>query len=130
MPCVLHVAARAVAQHALSIFGDHQVGAVLVALGMPNSLSGLVAAACSRRMHMQGQGMFRPSLCHRGYHIWCPHAWLPQDAMAVRQTGWSMISSNSVQVRDLGAVGQAKNGGCKCRQVQGHRPNKCCLGAV
>lgn len=25
MPCVLHVAARALAQHALSIFGDHQV---------------------------------------------------------------------------------------------------------
>jgi pyruvate-ferredoxin/flavodoxin oxidoreductase len=51
MPCVLHVAARALAQHALSIFGDHQ------------------------------------------------------DAMAVRQTGWSMISSCSVQeAQDLALV--------------------------
>lgn len=26
MPCVLHVTARAIAKHALSIFGDHQDG--------------------------------------------------------------------------------------------------------
>lgn len=51
MPCVLHVAARALAGHALSIFGDHQ------------------------------------------------------DVMAVRQTGWSMLSSHSVQeAQDLALV--------------------------
>uniref|UniRef100_A0A7S0RJ95 pyruvate dehydrogenase (NADP(+)) n=2 Tax=Chlamydomonas leiostraca TaxID=1034604 RepID=A0A7S0RJ95_9CHLO len=43
MPCVLHVTARAIAKHALSIFGDHQ------------------------------------------------------DVMAVRQTGWGMLCSHSVQ---------------------------------
>ncbi|GAB4822569.1 hypothetical protein N2152v2_009615 [Parachlorella kessleri] len=43
MPCVIHVSARALAGHALSIFGDHQ------------------------------------------------------DVMAVRQTGWSLLSSHSVQ---------------------------------
>ncbi|GFR48674.1 hypothetical protein Agub_g10629, partial [Astrephomene gubernaculifera] len=42
-PCVLHVTARAIAKHALSIFGDHQ------------------------------------------------------DVMAVRQTGWAMLCSHSVQ---------------------------------
>src|SRR6185369_3695283 len=42
-PCVMHVAARAIAAQALSIFGDHQ------------------------------------------------------DVMAVRQTGWGMLSSNNVQ---------------------------------
>eukprot|EP00887_Chlorella_sp_A99_P003750 scaffold7.g3750.t1 len=45
MPCVLHVSARALAGHALSIFGDHQAS----------------------------------------------------DVMAVRQTGWTMLSSHSVQ---------------------------------
>ena len=51
MPCVLHVAARALAQHALSIFGDHQ------------------------------------------------------DVMAVRATGWNMLSSGSVQeAQDLALV--------------------------
>ncbi|KAL4418645.1 hypothetical protein ABPG77_005382, partial [Micractinium sp. CCAP 211/92] len=51
MPCVLHVSARALAGHALSIFGDHQ------------------------------------------------------DVMAVRQTGWSMLSSHSVQeAQDLALV--------------------------
>jgi len=53
-PCVMHVAARAVAAQALSIFGDHQ------------------------------------------------------DVMAVRQTGWAMLASNSVQeVMDLALIAQA-----------------------
>lgn len=51
MPCVLHVTARALAGHALSIFGDHQ------------------------------------------------------DVMAVRQTGWAMLSSHDVQqAQDLALV--------------------------
>ncbi|GAB4824108.1 hypothetical protein N2152v2_011154 [Parachlorella kessleri] len=51
IPCVLHVTARALAGHALSIFGDHQ------------------------------------------------------DVMAVRQTGWSLLSSHSVQeAHDLALV--------------------------
>ncbi|EFN55341.1 hypothetical protein CHLNCDRAFT_134349 [Chlorella variabilis] len=51
MPCVLHVSARALAGHALSIFGDHQ------------------------------------------------------DVMAVRSTGWTMLSSHSVQeAQDLALV--------------------------
>jgi pyruvate-ferredoxin/flavodoxin oxidoreductase len=53
-PTVFHIAARAVAAHALSIFGDHQ------------------------------------------------------DVMAVRQTGWAMLSSNSVQeVMDMALISQA-----------------------
>ena len=55
-PCVMHVAARAVAAQALSIFGDHQ------------------------------------------------------DVMAVRQTGWAMLASNSVQeVMDLALIAQASS---------------------
>ena len=54
LPGVLHVSARAVAAHALSIFGDHQ------------------------------------------------------DVMAVRQTGWGMLSSGSVQeVMDMALIAQA-----------------------
>lgn len=50
-PCVIHVTARALAKHALSIFGDHQ------------------------------------------------------DVMAVRQTGWALLCSNSVQeAQDLALV--------------------------
>jgi pyruvate-ferredoxin/flavodoxin oxidoreductase len=53
-PCVMHVAARAVAAQGLSIFGDHQ------------------------------------------------------DVMAVRQTGWALLSSNSVQeVMDFALIAQA-----------------------
>src|SRR5262249_18282236 len=53
-PCVIHVAARALAAQALSIFGDHQ------------------------------------------------------DVMAVRQTGWAMLASNSVQeVTDFSLIAQA-----------------------
>ncbi|MGH9523716.1 MAG: pyruvate:ferredoxin (flavodoxin) oxidoreductase [Terriglobales bacterium] len=53
-PCVMHVAARSIAAHALSIFGDHQ------------------------------------------------------DVMAVRQTGWGMLSSNNVQeVMDFALIAQA-----------------------
>ncbi|HET6933778.1 MAG TPA: pyruvate:ferredoxin (flavodoxin) oxidoreductase, partial [Candidatus Angelobacter sp.] len=53
-PAVIHVAARSLATHALSIFGDHQ------------------------------------------------------DVMAVRQTGWAMLASNSVQeVMDLALISQA-----------------------
>ncbi|HSM77857.1 MAG TPA: hypothetical protein VLT57_09540, partial [Bryobacteraceae bacterium] len=53
-PCVIHVAARSLATHALSIFGDHQ------------------------------------------------------DVMAVRQTGWGMLASNSVQeVMDFALIAQA-----------------------
>ena len=52
--CVMHVAARSVAAHALSIFGDHQ------------------------------------------------------DVMAVRQTGWGMMASNSIQeVMDFALIAQA-----------------------
>ena len=51
IPCVLHVTARAIAGHALSIFGDHQ------------------------------------------------------DVMAVRQTGWAMLASHSVQeAQDMALV--------------------------
>jgi pyruvate-ferredoxin/flavodoxin oxidoreductase len=54
LPCVLHVTARAIATHALSIFGDHS------------------------------------------------------DVMAVRSTGWSILSSNSVQeAQDLAVVAHA-----------------------
>ena len=54
LPCVLHVTARAIATHALSIFGDHS------------------------------------------------------DVMAVRSTGWSMLSANTVQeAQDLAAVAHA-----------------------
>jgi pyruvate-ferredoxin/flavodoxin oxidoreductase len=53
-PCVIHVAARAIAAQGLSIFGDHQ------------------------------------------------------DVMAVRQTGWALLSSNNVQeVMDLALIAQA-----------------------
>jgi pyruvate-ferredoxin/flavodoxin oxidoreductase len=53
-PCVMHVAARSIAAHALSIFGDHQ------------------------------------------------------DVMAVRQTGWGLLSSNNVQeVMDMALIAQA-----------------------
>ncbi|MBZ5520788.1 MAG: pyruvate:ferredoxin (flavodoxin) oxidoreductase [Acidobacteriia bacterium] len=53
-PCVMHVAARSLATHALSIFGDHQ------------------------------------------------------DVMAVRQTGWAMLCSNSVQeAMDFALIAQA-----------------------
>src|SRR5512140_3822731 len=53
-PCVMHVAARSIAAHALSLFGDHQ------------------------------------------------------DVMAVRQTGWGMLASNSVQeVMDFALIAQA-----------------------
>jgi len=52
--CVMHVAARAVAAHALSIFGDHQ------------------------------------------------------DVMAVRQTGWGLLASNSIQeIMDFALIAQA-----------------------
>src|SRR3954463_9708619 len=54
LPCVLHVTARAVATHALSIFGDHS------------------------------------------------------DVMAVRSTGWALLSSSSVQeAQDLAAIAHA-----------------------
>src|SRR6476661_6283714 len=53
-PAVIHVAARSLATHALSIFGDHQ------------------------------------------------------DVMAVRQTGWAMLASNSVQeIMDFALIAQA-----------------------
>ena len=53
-PAVIHVAARSLATHALSIFGDHQ------------------------------------------------------DVMAIRQTGWAMLSSNSVQeAMDMALIAQA-----------------------
>ena len=63
---VFHVAARAIASHALSIYGDHQ------------------------------------------------------DVMAVRQTGWALLSSGSVQeAQDFAAIAQAATSGLSSRSSSG-----------
>lgn len=116
MPCVLHVSARALAGHALSIFGDHQASeggpraAGLLCLPALQRAAGLL---CRAGECWAGPGLLTcvractppAPACHASQAPALPARPAPQDVMAVRQTGWSMLSSHSVQeAQDLALV--------------------------
>jgi pyruvate-ferredoxin/flavodoxin oxidoreductase len=100
IPAVLHVTARALAGHALSIFGDHQVrffwGGGSAGGGLGLALVGPQEVGCGvdwGSLHAAAiSPLTSPPALARLIHP-AP----PQDVMAVRQTGWAMLCSHSVQ---------------------------------
>ncbi len=98
LPCVIHVSARTIAAHALSIFGDHSdvMACRQTGFAMLPNMYKIAGELLPCVIHVSARTIAAHALSIFGDH---------SDVMACRQTGFAMLASSSVQeVMDLSTV--------------------------